>query len=648
MAIADDFTVAVNGDIRADSPAATYTVLELHRWLQDLADQAEASGDDLVDITSPTPSVRSTDQIIALQGTYNIDDATAEYFYGGSISQDNGDTLYGGLRVLGTVNSSDTQLQVIQDGALYDTDAPFWGTQASPFNGGGNVLFRCLVKCRENGHDIDAKRIRVRAGHMHTTGGDTFASFDVTLGLAEAVAAISTVDDPQNTTALATIGAWAGGDIPTNTEGYQVIDINDGNGDQPYYSKWTFNTNSLGMKSLWEWAKYITRVGSASTWYGLDGDLVQGITHEISYDNQSGTFQEDEYVVWGTGVTYDTLTGGTFTEGNYIVFANGAAGKILYDNGTTFMIVALESVPSTIVDTEVMTEYTHGAHGTAGTASGVTAAVDTSTPVADNDKNGGEGWVLAYNDTTDDIWIQLMSGAAIEDNVPLRGLTSGATADAQGAAVARTVSPVFLGSYTGSLIGAYGVGVDPDDLSSGDTVRDLTNTVRNAPNNVTFTITNLISGEHYVLVMKKDTGNDFDFSEMQLATALTGAETNVDVGTGNVPADAAQTGTLRITLNSGLVRKVPYTAHDGDDGFTISADFTSDNAAISNGVSLAFIDKLATGSSELFTLKYNADRTLWLRARSGSTGNTLLQTWEQQGNLTDVGGGAIAGQISDA
>jgi hypothetical protein len=282
----------------------------------------------------------------------------------------------------------------------------------------------------------------------------------------------------------------------------------------------------------------------------------------------------------------------------------------------------------------------------------VTAAVDTSTPVADNDKNGGEGWVLAYNDTTDDIWIQLMSGSAVEDDVPIRGITSGATGDAAGDAVSRTIPTVFLGSYTGSLIGAYGVGIDPDDLSSGDTVRDLGNVVRNAPNNVTFTITNLLSGEQYVLVMNKESGvSNFDFAEMTIDTGgdLTGvAETTVNVGTGNIPADAPATGTIRIETDAGLYRKIAYTSHDGDDEFTIpSTDFSSDNASAGNGVSLAFIDKLATSTSEAFTLKYNADRTLWLRARSGSSGNTLLQTWEQQGNLTNVGGSAIAGQLSD-
>ena len=51
MAIADDFSVAVNGDIRHVSGTSHYTVLALHRFLQDLADDPAASGNDLLDIT---------------------------------------------------------------------------------------------------------------------------------------------------------------------------------------------------------------------------------------------------------------------------------------------------------------------------------------------------------------------------------------------------------------------------------------------------------------------------------------------------------------------------------------------------------------------------------------------------------------------
>lgn len=84
MAIGDDFSVdAVTGNIRHVSGTATYTVLELHRWLQDLADDAAYSGNDLVDITSETPSDRSTDNIISLNGLYNIDADAAQYLYDG-------------------------------------------------------------------------------------------------------------------------------------------------------------------------------------------------------------------------------------------------------------------------------------------------------------------------------------------------------------------------------------------------------------------------------------------------------------------------------------------------------------------------------------------------------------------------------------
>ncbi len=99
MAIADDFSVDSSKNIRYIGAghgavgAGYYTVLELHRWLEDLADDASAIGDDLVDITDDTPSDKSTDNIIKLFAPYNIDDTAAEHLYDGSIIQDNGNTL---------------------------------------------------------------------------------------------------------------------------------------------------------------------------------------------------------------------------------------------------------------------------------------------------------------------------------------------------------------------------------------------------------------------------------------------------------------------------------------------------------------------------------------------------------------------------
>ena len=67
---ATDWSIASNGDIRYigndhNGAAPSYaTVIEFHRALQDFADDALASGDDLLDISSLTPSDRSTDNII--------------------------------------------------------------------------------------------------------------------------------------------------------------------------------------------------------------------------------------------------------------------------------------------------------------------------------------------------------------------------------------------------------------------------------------------------------------------------------------------------------------------------------------------------------------------------------------------------------
>jgi hypothetical protein len=649
LAIADDFTVAVNGDIRHAANNNHYTVLELHRWLQDLADDdyVAVSGD-YVDITSLTPSERSTDQIITLLNGYNIDDDASEYFYGGSITQGSGATeeRYSGLQVLGAVNDSNTQLEVIQLDDYYDTASPFWGDQSGGgYNGDSvaGILMRVMIKTRIAGVDLDQGRVRVQA----RAWGDTYDFFTVTLGDGEAVAAISTTPDAQNDTAIGTVQGWTGGDIPTNTEGYQLIDLNNGNGDQPYYSQWTFNSNANGLKAIWEWIKEITGNDSpeAASPHGMNGELFLGITHEWDYDGSAGAYTEDEDVVWGTDVTYNTLAGGTFTVGYLLRFSGGAAGEILYDNGSTGCKIAITDTTDTIADLETITEY----NPSTGAASGVTAAVNGA-PTTE-DKEGGRGQILATTGAaTGTMWIQLLTGRAPVDGLEIRGITSTRTGAVNGAPTSRTVPKIFLGSYTGSLIGAFGIGVDPDDLTASDNLTDLLNVSQDPPNNVTWTLSGLVSGDR-ILVGNKDTGNDFEWDEMTIDTGgdLTGAaETIVDVGTGNVPPDAPSTGVLRITLDDGRIRRVPYLSHDGDDEFTIaSTDFSGSNeAAAGNGVMLAFLDQAATGTSENFTIKYNADRTLWVRVREG-TSATPIKTFEVASTLNNQGGSATALRIDD-
>jgi len=561
MGIASDFSVAVNGDIRHVSGSSHYTVLELHRFLQDLADNASASGDDLLDITSSTPSERSTDNIITLLGSYNIDDTAAQYFYGGSIKQGTGgtETIYSGLKVLGAVNNSATQIQVIQNNALCAGLTPFWGTQATGgYNGDATagVLMRVLIKSREAGADIDGKRVRVQARHW----GDTYDFFNVTLGEGEAVAAIGTTPDAQNSTAIGIVQGWTGDDIPTNTEGYQTINLNNGNGAQPYYSKWTYNTNTAKLKAIWEKVKLLSSQASPGTIYGMNGFLFLGITHQVAISSPSGTFVQNEIVSWGSGSTAGT----------------GA-------------LLAIDSF-------------------TAGTK----------------------------------MWIQLLTGVA-----PVSGSITGAGGGSAtiGTVTSKTVPKVFLGSYTGTLIGAYGVGVDPACLTASDTIQDLLNVTQTPPNNVTFTVSGVVPTEDYVLVGPKDTGSAIKMNQLTLKTSLTGLVTSVVCNT-SIPADTPATGTIRIQLDSGIYRRVAYTSW-ATDTFTIgSTDFSSDHATANNNIFISYIDKVADGTSVSFTTIYSSSRDLYVRVRDG--GSTPIKTFESPAVLGSAGGSAVASRITDA
>jgi len=566
MAItATDVSVAVNGDIRWTGGATpNYTVLELHRFLSNLADDAVASGDDLADITSATPSERSTDNIITLLGTYNIDDTMSEHLYAGSIKQGTGGTeaIYCGLKVLGAVNNDETTLQVVQNNALFQSGTPFWGDQQTGgLNGDptSGILMRCLIKARTAGADTDGKRIRVQARHW----GDTYDFFNVTLGEGESVAAIGTTPDAQNETAQGTVTAYA---HVTNTEGYQTIDLINGNGAQPYYSKWTYgaDTSGDGLRGVWEFIKDLTGNGTVKTIHGINGMLFLGITHQWDYDNEAnGPFVEDTVLTWGTGAT---------------------AG--------TGLLLALDD---------------NGATGT--------------------------------------MWIQLLTGVAPTNDLEIDG--GAPTCDVNGAVTTRTVPKVFLGSYTGTLIGAFGIGVDAGDLTASDTIQDLLGVTQTPPNLVTFTLSGIVSGEDYVLIGPKAAGSDFEFDQLTLDTTLNGVAETAVVVTTAIPDDTPSTGVIRIQLDTDIYRRVEYTSWTSST-FTIApTDFSNPaDATAGNDIMISYIDKLAAATSESFTTIFDASRDLWIRVRDG--GGTPIKTYESQGTLGSTGGSAVASRITDA
>ena len=696
MAIADgDLSISAAGDIRWTGNGTTqYTVLELHRWLQDKADDALASGDDILDISDTTPSDRSTDNIITLLSPYNIDDATAQHFYDGSVTQTNGDVIYAGLVVVGaTEENTDTVLAaaIADDGGVFtdnttaageataddmtllpvtpavndayyfggndrfkslqlnistagagtwtivweyyngtsyvalqnvtdntsgftagtgeyditydmpidwatdtvNTQGPFYyirarvsaytgittqplGQQADVTNGttlqivqnnalitnywatginadaGANILLRTMVKTRTGGADTDGQRLRIQAREL----GNTYAEFLVTMGLGNNTAAIFTAADLNNATAESTISGWS--TITNVTEGYNGLDVNGDTVNEFYYSEWDRDTFTINQ--LYERTKWLQRRGSASTLYGLNGELFRGITHEIDVDGATGTFTPPESLSWGTGAT-------------------------------------------------------------AGTAQ--LLAIDSTTAATK-------------------IWIQLLTGVLPADNLTITGGSSSATVDADlttGTITARTISPAFIGASTGSaIIGAYGIGIETADLTSSDQLFDLTNTLRVPPNNVQFTVFGLVSGEDYVLVTN-DNGGAPDKAQMDLTTTLSSA-TETAVVVDAIPADTPTSGSFRVVTDSPRVDKLcHYSSYTGST-FTLDAahpdystfrDFSGTNATESDPVCtvyLTYIDQLADSQVGVSAAISNEDGVGFTDettdANSAATGDVTL------------------------
>lgn len=281
-----DWSVAANGNIREVAGTSQHEVIELHRWLMDLLDDTSATGDDLVDVSNGIiPSARSTDNIIALNTPYNIDQTVSERFYNGSISYNDGDDLYSGLRVVGSVSGT-TEIEIIQNNALVTS---YWGTglNAVPAE---SILLQIILKTRTAGADIDGKRIRTQAREV----GDTYAEFSVTLGTAFGVAALFTNTDDFYQTAPATIATWS--DIVV-TEGYVGIDVN-GDSVNEFYAT-TIDQGSRTTAQLYERGKWIGRRGTAETIFGVNGSLFRGITHSITVDTITGApFTQSEELTW--------------------------------------------------------------------------------------------------------------------------------------------------------------------------------------------------------------------------------------------------------------------------------------------------------------------------------------------------------------
>ena len=562
------------GDAHTGAAPSYATGIELHRALQNFADDATDTGDDELSIIDQTPSDRGgADTNITLLNGYNIDDPSSEHLYDTSVTQAAGAEIYDGIQVFGNA----TSIQVIQDGARLVND--FWNQAkmvAAVADAVSSTSHRFLVKVRTAGADIDGRRLLGTQRVLGTVYSEFFIGGGTNRG--NNTLALTANTDGNNATIAATIATWT--DIVNSNEGYVGIDADGNTVNEFYYSNWTIGARTKNQ--LYERGKWIQREGTAETVYGLAGDIFRGITHEINIDTPTGTFVEPESLSW---------TGGTA------------------------QLLAIDST-------------------TAGTK----------------------------------MWIQLLSGQAPADNVLITG-AGGATCLVNITVTARLLSSTFIGTSTGTAINpaAYGLGILAGDLTVSDSLVDLTNTARNPPNNVIFSVNNLVSGDR-VLVGPENGASGLRVDQIQVQTAKTitsatsiatsageasgvvvMASNTETIGTGQPSADdTPNSGSFRVYDNAGVPQRIAYTGYTAGAGiltFSGCSTTVAFTAAATNNGFISYIDLTTVLTAETFTSVFNSIRTLFIRVRNSTA---LIKTFESTGTLGSGGGSATTGRISDA
>lgn len=270
----------------------TYTPFHLHRFAQDLATDVSPVGDDNIYRVTSIYSSKDTPTEINLLGTANIDDALSYHMYGGSISQADGDVVYSGVDIQVTDPDGSSEPVLIQNNAILSaTTTEFW---KNSYNNDGVSKVRLMIKTRTGAADINGKRLRGRLLEYQ----DSYFTGDVVLGTGIKVLSLFSSADGNNDIAEGT----AAGYTITYTEGFQNVDLNNGNGAQEYVLSIDFASQT--SKETYNRTKYDQRRGTSETLFGINAQLFLGNDLDVPYDNEaSGPFSENEILTFGNGAT---------------------------------------------------------------------------------------------------------------------------------------------------------------------------------------------------------------------------------------------------------------------------------------------------------------------------------------------------------
>jgi hypothetical protein len=228
-----------------------------------------------------------------------------------------GESIWSNIFTLGTIVSG-TTLDVYQN-----------DTQLTPWWSANHIDI--LVKVKESGVETDSGNLTVLA-RLYSTLYDHFV-IDASSG--RNPVPLAAFADGNNTTAEGTVGAYTGF---TFTFGYASKDM--GSGPKPYDV--VVECNAHTITEIYEYLKYITRSGSATTINGVPGEFYTGVG-DVRFD-------------------YDTEAVANFSQTERINGTGGVYGYLvsLLDSGTTGTMV-LRNVHGTFTNNMALTGVTSGA-----------------------------------------------------------------------------------------------------------------------------------------------------------------------------------------------------------------------------------------------------------------------------------------------
>jgi hypothetical protein len=522
--VAADWTVdSATGNIRyighdhnGVSPSYA-TVIELHRWLQELADdQVPADTSDEVYISMLNPSVRSTDNIITLINGYNVDAAAVEHLYDGSIIQSGGDEIWDGIVNFGNAN---VQIQIIQDGAVIADD--YWNynvgaacdatdaTGATMTDSGetwvlneyaGYTIVNTTDLCKGIVASNTTGGVATfrSTGELHLGTNDYFTSGDNYLigvplnpdagnGISHRFM-IKVREDGCDIDGRKLIGicrrlgnTYAEFVINSTTRGNNVlalVDSQDLNFDeQPQTvigTTWDtdFSGEDLGFQQF--------DVDDDATNEDYYGKYTWTGTHDINdlYQRVMGETEDGSgYTVHGLngevvrGVThsvgydnelggiaisdYDMLTWGTYINTGVVTGGPFTVGEVITDNPYSSFKARVLSVDT--VDTSLVVDIEEGTLGTAADIIGVSSGA-TATTSADPTEvtGGGVLHVLAHDATNDILYVQVIKGtmaSAENDTLYYAGTDLSAADHTDTCDIALGVAPLTARTISTPIIG---------------------------------------------------------------------------------------------------------------------------------------------------------------------------------------------------